>query len=43
MNARRLKSVQPSRIDLTLQTRREESEDRDDLFAELAADELGWL
>jgi hypothetical protein len=43
LNARRVKAGEASRLERTIQTRREETDERDDLFAELAADGADWL
>jgi hypothetical protein len=43
LNARRAKAGEPSRLERTIQTRREETDERDDLFAELADDGADWL
>jgi hypothetical protein len=43
LNARRVKAGEASRIERTMQTRREEIDDREDFFAELAADGANWL
>jgi hypothetical protein len=43
LNARRLKAREASRLERTIQTRCEEIDERDDLFAELAAGGADWL
>jgi hypothetical protein len=43
LNARRVKSGEASRIERAMQVRREEIDDRDGFFAELADDGTDWM